>query len=401
MKDVNLYYFLYPLIGMLSIIGILLNKEKIFFKIIAIFLIIISMCRFDVGYDYFWYWIVGDKTLAKNLVVNKLYQNLEFGIQKIYDITRWLGHPQYFFAITGLITFVLLYKNFKEESRSPLTALILFLFVTIGFFEFNHSIMQAVAVSIIFYFTRLSYEKKYFKFILIVLFACLFHSSAILCLVFLFIPRKKINKKLWALGSICLLILLKYIFPNLVLRVHPTYFYLISYKPYAVSWNLFNLEIFTLLFLFIIFIEILRKKIKLDLIDKKFFLKEYEIYQFNIFGIGIILSLMLAFIYKGDLSRRIGMYFFVFGFLVAGNYMEIFNKKILKLIKITVIFIVIMTKIGVMIKWDQPLILNRKPYIDKDGTYIVRPNSRGLKLFFYKNYKDMSPYLADEVEFKR
>lgn len=401
MGNINLYYFLYPLIGVVSIIGIYLNKEKLFFRIIAIFLIIISMCRFDSGYDYFWYWIVGDKTLANNSIVNGTYKNLEFGIQKIYDITRWLGHPQYFFAITGLIVFVLLYKTFEKESRASLILLTLFLFVPIGFYEFNHLVMQAVAISIVFYFTRFSYEKKYFKFMLVVLFASLFHSSAILCLVFLFIPRKKIDKKLWILGSICLFVILKYIFPFLVLKVHPTYYYLLSYKPELLGANLFSLKIFTILFLFIILVELFKKKKNLPLINKNFSLKEYEVYQFNIFGIGIILSLMLAYIYKGDLSRRIGMYFLTYGFLVAGNYIEIFDKKILKYIKIIIIFVVILVRIGLMIKWEQGFVLERKPYIDKKGNFIARPNSMGLRLFFNKKYEDMSPYLPDEIKFER
>lgn len=401
MGNINLYYFLYPLIGIVSIIGICLNKEKLFFRIIAIFLIIISMCRFDSGYDYFWYWIVGDKTLANNSIVNGTYKNLEFGIQKIYDITRWLGHPQYFFAITGLITFILLYRTFEKESRSSLIVLILFIFVPMGFFEFNHVVMQAVTISIIFYFTRFSYEKKYLEFILVVLFACLFHSSAILCLGFLFIPRKKINKKLWILGSICLFVMLKYIFPFLVLKVHPTYYYLLSYKTELLGANLFNLKIFTILFLFIILVELFKKKKNLPWVNKNFSLKEYEIYQFNIFGIGIILSLMLAYIYKGDLSRRIGMYFLTYGFLVAGNYIEIFDKKILKYIKIIIIFVVILVRIGLMIKWEQGFVLERKSYIDKKGNFDARPNSIGLRLFFNKKYEDMSPYLPDEIKFEK
>lgn len=400
MGNINLYYFLYPLIGVVSIIGIYLNKEKLFFRITAMFLIIISICRFDSGYDYFWYWIVGDRTLANNSIVNEIYKNLEFGIQKIYDATRWLGHPQYFFAITGLITFIFLYKIFEKESRSPLIVLTLFIFIPMGFLEFNHVVMQTVAISIVFYFTRLSYEKKYLKFILIILFACLFHSSAILCLGFLFIPRKKINKNLWILGSLFLFILLKYIFPVLILKIRPTYFYLLSYKPESLKANLFNLIIFTLLFLFVVFIETFKKKINLSLIDKKFTFKEYEIYHFNIFGIGIILSLMLAYIYKGDLSRRIGMYFLVYGFLVAGNYIEIFNKKILKWIKIIIIFIVILIKVGLVIK-GQLFILNKKPYIDKNGILNSRPNSVGLRLFFNKKYEDMNSYLPDDIKFER
>ena len=398
MGDINLYYFLYPFVGIISIIGIYINKEKLFFKIISVFLIIISMCRFDTGYDYFWYWIVGDKSLADNSIVNKMYQNLEFGIQKIYDITRFLGHSQYFFAITGFITFTLLYKIFEKETKSPLISLILCLFVNLGFYEL---IMQTIAVSIIFYFMRLSYEKKYFKFILVVLFACLFHSSAILCLIFLFIPRKKIDKNLWIPGSISLFILLKYLSPFLIFKIQPKYYYLLFYKPELLSANLFNLKIFTLLFFIIVFLEFFRKKINLNLFNKNFNLKGYEIYQFNIFGIGIILSLMLAFIYKGDLSRRIGMYFLVYGFLVAGNYIDVINKKIQKYIKIIVIFIVMSAKIFLMIKWEQPFILNRKPYINEKGNFIVRPNSEGLRLFFNKKYKDMSPYLPGEIKFER
>lgn len=401
MENINLYYFLYPFIGLVSIIGIYLNKEKFFFKIISIFLILISIFRFDTGYDYFWYWIVGDKTLINDPIVHEIYINLEFGIQKIYDITRWLGHPQYFFVITGLITFILLYRTFEKESRSPLILLTLFFFVATGFFEFNTSVMQVMAVSIIFYFTKLSYERKYLKFILAVLFACLFHSSAILCLFFLFIPRKEMDRKLWIFGSIFLFIGLKYIFPFLVLKLHPTYYYLISYSPELVYINLFNLIIFMLLFLFIIFIETLKKKVSLPLINEKFNLKEYEIYQFNIFGIGIILSLMLAYIYKGDLSRRIGIYFLVYGFLVAGNYIEIFNKKVLKNIKLIVIFTISLIKIYLMLRGGQPFLLVREPYIDKYGIFAARPNSVGLRLFFNKKYEDMSSYLPGEIKFER
>lgn len=401
MGDINLYYFLYPFVGIISIIGIYINREKLFFKITAIFLTIISMCRFDSGYDYFWYWIVGDKSLENNPVVNNLYQNLEFGIQKIYDITRFLGHSQYFFAITGFIIFTLLYKTFKKESRSLIISLIFFLFVPMGFFDFNHVVMQATTVSIIFYFTRLSYEKKYLKFILVVLFACLFHSSAVLCLIFLFIPRKKIDKNLWILWSISLFLLLKYIFPFLIFKIQPKYYYLLFYKPELLSINSFNLKIFTLLFFIIVFLEFFRKKINLNLFKKNFNLRGYEIYQFNIFGIGIILSLMLALIYKGDLSRRIGMYFLIYGFLVAGNYIDVINKKIQKYIKIIIIFVVILTKIFLMIKWEEPFILNKEPYFFKDGNLNARPNSIGLRLFFNKKYEDMSPYLSSEIKFNK
>ena len=110
---------------------------------------------------------------------------------------------------------------------------------------------------------------------------------------------------------------------------------------------------------------------------------------------------MLALIYKGDLSRRIGMYFLIYGFLVAGNYIDVINKKIQKYIKIIIIFVVILTKIFLMIKWEEPFILNKEPYFFKDGNLNARPNSIGLRLFFNKKYEDMSPYLSSEIKFNK
>ena len=127
----------------------------------------------------------------------------------------------------------------------------------------------------------------------------------------------------------------------------------------------------------------------------------YEVYQFNLFGVGIILSLMLAFIYKGDISRRVGMYFLVYGFLVAGNYIDVINSKIQKYIKIVIVFIVISAKVFLMEKGNQPFILDRKPYISEKGNIILRPNSDGLRLFFYKKYEDMHPYLGNGDKFER
>ena len=54
-----------------------------------------------------------------------------------------------------------------------------------------------------------------------------------------------------------------------------------------------------------------------------------------------------------------------------------------------------------MLKWEQPLILKKEPYIDIKGNFIARPNSDGIRLFFNKKYEDMSPYLPGEIKFER
>ena len=402
MEDLNLFLFLYPTIAILSILGIIFNRERYFYKLIALILLIISMFRFDFQYDYFWYWIVGDKTLIKHTIIKKLYSNLEYGVAKIYDIVRWLGNPQYFFIITSLVIMGLILYTFFRDTRNPLIAITLFLFIPIGFLANNEFIMQALAGSIIFFSTRYIYEKKYFLFIVnILIVSFLFHSSAILCLIFLFIPNFKIKEKYILFIIIIFIPILKFIFPIIIKNYFSNYYYLLYKVKYLKETNLFNLKILGLLLLVIIFLEKLKEKIGLSfLLNKDFKLNKYEVYQKNIFIIGYLGSLVIYFLFEGDLSRRIGFYFYYFAFLVAGNYINIFQVKFLKFIKISIIFLCLLIRIFAIYKNDM-IYLNKKPYINENGDLNARPNSAGLRLYFGKGYNDMSPYLPGEKKFNR
>ena len=108
---------------------------------------------------------------------------------------------------------------------------------------------------------------------------------------------------------------------------------------------------------------------------------------------------MLAKVFGGDLSKRIGSYFLFFGYITLGNIVFFFKGEILKYIKILLIIFFVSLRMFLMIKWDIVYCLNRKPYINENGDLIARPNSNGLRLFFGKKYEDMSPYLPGERRF--
>ena len=360
------------------------------------------MFRFDFQYDYFWYWIVGDKTLIKHTIIKKLYSNLEYGVAKIYDIVRWLGNPQYFFIITSLVIMGLILYTFFRDTRNPLIAITLFLFIPIGFLANNEFIMQALAGSIVFFSTKYIYEKKYFKFIIsILIVSFLFHSSAILCLSFIFIPKIKIKEKYVLLTAVCCIPILKFIFPIVIKKYFFNYYYQLYQIKYLKETNLFNLKVLGILILSIIFLEKFKNKSKFEfLLNKNFDLEGYEVYQKNIFIFGYLGSLIIYFIFEGDLSRRVGFYFYYFAFLVAGNYIDILQVKLSKIIRIVIIVLCIFTEVFLIYK-NNVVFLNKKPYIDKNGILNARPNSAGLKLFFRKEYKDMSPYLPGEFRFEK
>lgn len=401
----NLYYILYPIIGLISIIGICINKEKLTFIVILLILTFFSIFRFDHGYDYFWYWIVGNKNLAKNFEVIRIYNELEYGIKKIYDIVRFLGNSQYFFIITGLVISILIYKLFFYESRNPLISIFLFLIIPMGFYDFNHYVMQSLAMSIIFYGTKYILSGRKNIFILLVLsVSFLFHSSSILALSFLFFPQKRIKNFQWIIGFIFLFIYFKYFFIKIVKYFFPKYTYILYFNPNLINANLINIKIFLLIYfgtIILLFINKIGKNKFFKLIVKeRIKLNKREEYYYNLFIFGIFISILLAIIFPGDLSKRIGSYFLFFGFIVGGNFIETLSYKIKKNIKILFIILIVILKINILLKWQEPFILNKQPYFnEKNKEWNVRPNSVGLRLFFGKEYEDMSPYLPGEKRF--
>lgn len=397
----NLSLVIHILVFFIGSIGIIINREKKTYILLTVILTTLSMLRFDVGYDYFWYWIVGDKNLENNLIVKNLFTDLEFGIQKIYELTRSLGHPQYFFVITGLITFYFIYKGILKDSGSPIMSLMMFLKIPIGFNEANHLVMQYIALGIIFYYTKLIINKKYIQFITIVLFcAFMFHSSAILTLIFLFIPKKKINIGILILGSIFVYLNLKIVLPIVVSKILPQYSYLFFYGSDGKFSNIGNLKYqFLILILYIILNKLQNIKI-----FKSFFSKKdstfLEKYYFNLFAIGIFLSLNLELIFPGDLSRRVNAYFIMYGFILFGNIFTMFNRYICKSLKLITLCILFLINIRGIIKFEG-VFLNKKPYYNDKNIFVARPNSRGFKIFLGKKYEDMDPYLPNEIEFDR
>lgn len=391
MDKLNLNIIIYPFVALASIYGIALNKEKIVYKYLAFILTFLSMIRFDTGYDYYWYYAVSKYQYMYHPRIQGMYKNLEPGIKKIVDIARYYKHPQYFFAITAIVTFGFIYYTIYRDSKSPLTSLAFFMFLQMGFFRSNELIMQYCALSICFFSLRYAYEKKYIKYISLILIAAFFfHNSAILCLTFIFFPRFKIKLYLWIIYTIiCILFFGKFL-PIIAQIFVPQYVYLFSFS----SHSIYGFKDIKMAFILTTLLIILDFKLKISYfkIKKQ---SSYIIYQKNIFIIGSVLSFILAYLYKGHSPFRIGVYFMIYYLILVGEYSSYFSSQIRKNIKIIIIIILNLWVLKEIIL-DDKLILDKSVGYNEEGKLDRRPNSVGFKLFFNKVERDMHRYLPNQ-----
>ncbi|MCQ9628388.1 EpsG family protein [Cetobacterium somerae] len=390
----NLNILIYPFIGILSIIGILKNKEKIIFKFLSVLLLFLSMVRFDTGYDYYWYYAVSKTEFMNDAQIIEMYKGLEPGIKKIIDIARYFNHPQYFFAVTALITCGFIFYTIFRDSEEILISLNLFLFFQLGFFSTNGMVRQACAFAICYFSARLIYDRRWLEgAALIILAAIFFHNSAIICLIYLFVPRKKIKTRYFLIYGILLVIVLKTILPKLISIYFPGYYYLLFLE----NNELYGKRDIVLSGLIILGVLILRYLKMYKISENE---KSYYSYLENLFIGGAIFSIISLFEYGGFFPFRVGIYFLIFILTLGGNYIKELKFDQKNILKIGVIIFINVYFFRGIIKKDY-FILNKKIERNNEKKIDYRPNSYGFKLFFGKTENDMERYLPSGTKHER
>lgn len=135
--------------------------------------------------------------------------DLESGYCAInYFVSRLTNNPQWFYFIIALIMNIFVFwglYRYKKNNRNFSLALAMFVYYTVFFNQNLNILRQSTAIAIIIFATSYLLEKKYIQYILICLFAMLFHTSAIICVMFL--PIYILVNKYPTLKS-CILIML-------------------------------------------------------------------------------------------------------------------------------------------------------------------------------------------------
>ncbi|MEI3611407.1 EpsG family protein [Pseudogracilibacillus sp. SO30301A] len=155
-------------------------------------------------------------------LLNADFQN-EIGFIYLNKITGlFTDDVIYFFAI---MTFVILFGFFHHFKKYSVNLwLSVLMFVTAGSYYASFNITRHIfAVAIVFVGSKFLYERKFFKWVLVVIIASLFHKTAIIMIPFYFILNFRIRIRNWILiviGSVITILL----FDNIV-QFAQQYFY--------------------------------------------------------------------------------------------------------------------------------------------------------------------------------
>jgi len=188
------------------------NRLKInhFFALILISFIV--GFRYHVGNDW-----QGYKETFEIIKLNKSFsfqdQYMEWGFFMInFIIARLGGHYTLMFFVIALISW---YFIFKSVPATLLPLVLYFLFTNEFFFWSMNGIRQFVAIGIFLYSIKYIIKRNLIVFILLIIFASLFHISILFVAPLYFIPFQKLyNQTFWVITF-----LVSFIFANVPLLI--------------------------------------------------------------------------------------------------------------------------------------------------------------------------------------
>lgn len=174
------------------------NKKETFLFLTFIQLLAISAMRFEVGVDFINYKgtfnLVNSTSNLMELLEVGRKSTVEYGylfLNKIVGL--FTDEAQWIFIVTS---FIILYLIFKTISRhSSIVWLSVYIFTVGAYISSLNIVRQYIAVGIVFFSYRYIIEKKFIRFLGLILIASLFHTSALLILPLYFILNINLNAK--------------------------------------------------------------------------------------------------------------------------------------------------------------------------------------------------------------
>lgn len=186
-----------------------------------LFLFIVSSFRDDVGTDY-----SGYKYLIEYYISTGEYQKkFEPGFEVITILVSSISNnSRPFFVITSFLILLFTFLSFYRYSRSLVLSIFLYI-STYYYFNSLNGIRQFLAMSLILFFsTKFIVEKKLFKYILSIVFASMFHTSALIMLPAYFLYKKlSLSNILFLLALIPIFFLVYDYIISFIFKVLPFY----------------------------------------------------------------------------------------------------------------------------------------------------------------------------------
>lgn len=175
------------------------EKKYQFLKIMfaAFPLIYISSVRFNVGMDYPVY-----KSAFEIISRGASIEDFEILYHKLNELIAYLGGDfRWLFAVTSILFCVMIYKTIFRDS--PMPALSAFLLVaTTYYFCFFNGVRSMLAYAITFFSLKYVEERRLVPFLIAVIIAGGFHTTAFLFIVVYFIYNKPFSNRFTLLTTV-------------------------------------------------------------------------------------------------------------------------------------------------------------------------------------------------------
>jgi hypothetical protein len=319
-----IYYCLILWIGMVSLFSINIKDKKKRNRIVIILcclgvLIIQALRASSVGVDVNGY--LKGYQIAKdiNIFAGERLFNFEVGYILYSQLISKLGIPnQWYLAIVAFTIIIPIAFTWMKNSKMP--AISVFIYITLGFFAFSFSgLRQAIAISIVFYSFKYIQERSLIKFLLCVILAISFHTSAI---IFIFAyPLYQLRLKPIQLCFVVITFILTFLLRNII--------YLPIYTLYkGVEGHIQNTGAYTMLFVMIGV-----------LVLSYLFGPKYSV-GFNAYKNYMIVAIFIQiFASQSTIAMRAGYYYYIFITLLIP---EVINAQRDLKVRITAVVVLIL-----------------------------------------------------------
>ena len=169
---------------------------KRFIPVIVIgVLTFLGMFRYEIGTDYDWYVV-----LFNQVTLDDAYPEPSFLI--IVEVLRYF-HMSYqaMFIVYELLIMIFLWKGIQRYTKdTEIQILVLALFLYLQYIFSLNGIRQSLSMVLIFWGYQYCLQRKFWKYLLVVVMAVIFHYSAIIALVLYWIPRKVYSWYIYAIA---------------------------------------------------------------------------------------------------------------------------------------------------------------------------------------------------------
>ncbi|MCR4735966.1 MAG: EpsG family protein [Treponema sp.] len=283
--------FIIILIGRYNIYGYKILPERIAYPYVELFIIVLAVLRFDVGFDWSGYYqLINDKYVIQEVM------RFERIPRFLLNIAYSNKSPLLFFIMIGVPTYCLIFRAVKENSISRYESLLIY--ICMFFLESFSTVRQWLAMAILLYAFKYIRKRKILPYMFFAVIAFFCHKSSILGAIFVYFIYNFGELKVFY--PVCAILVIA---GKKILNILGDTGLLGSYSYYLKVFNTFQNQggdkikyLFLILWIACYFLH--RKIIKKEYIKK--------LLRICFFG------LIFPFVLGGHLGQRIGVYFSIY-----------------------------------------------------------------------------------------